>query len=164
MRRGPPPTPTHLKVIRGNPGKRPLPRGEPQPQIPDDVPSPPPYLEGYAADEWLERAPELYRLGLLTTVDLAPFAAYCQSYHWWRTALEALRTMGERDALTAGLMVRAGTGGAVQNPLFLTMRQSAQDMLRYAGEFGLTPAARARLSASGFDPPPSDGKFDGLLA
>jgi hypothetical protein len=36
-------------------------------------------------------------------------------------------------------------------------------MVRYASEFGMSPAARARIAAgAGFEPPP--GKFDGLLA
>jgi hypothetical protein len=30
-RRGPPPQPTKLRLLSGNPGKRPLPRAEPQP-------------------------------------------------------------------------------------------------------------------------------------
>jgi hypothetical protein len=34
-------------------------------------------------------------------------------------------------------------------------------MVRYAGEFGLTPLARGRIaSGGGYEPP---GKFDGLL-
>jgi phage terminase small subunit len=37
-------------------------------------------------------------------------------------------------------------------------------MIRFAGEFGLTPVARARLAAGRLGQPPSGGKFDGLLA
>ena len=36
-------------------------------------------------------------------------------------------------------------------------------MLRFAGEFGLTPVARSRIAA-GVYAPPNPGKFDGLLA
>jgi hypothetical protein len=35
-------------------------------------------------------------------------------------------------------------------------------MLRYASEFGLTPIARTRLAAGGFEPP-STSKFAGLI-
>jgi phage terminase small subunit len=38
---------------------------------------------------------------------------------------------------------------------------SAKDMLRYAGEFGMTPVARSRIAAGVHGQPP--GKFDGLL-
>ena len=89
---------------------------------------------------------ELYRLGLLTVVDVHMLAAYCEAYKTWRTAVEALSAMAARDPVSAGLLVNPA-GSAIQNPLFLTMRQSANDMLRYAGEFGLTPVARARLAA-----------------
>jgi hypothetical protein len=33
-----------------------------------------------------------------------------------------------------------------------------------AGEFGLTPVARARLGAAGWNPPKRPGKFDGYIA
>jgi P27 family predicted phage terminase small subunit len=133
--RGPPPTPTHLKLIRGNPGKRPI-RPEPEPEIPPEVLEAPPYLVSYAADEWHRLAGELHRLKLLTVVDVHLFACYCEAYRAWRTAGEALSAMAARDPLTGGLMVKSQNGNAMQNPLFLTMRQAAKDMLRYAGEFG----------------------------
>ena len=60
---GRPPTPTHLKLLRGNPGKRPI-RPEPQPEQPPTPPEPPDFLTGYAFDEWRRVAPELHRLGL----------------------------------------------------------------------------------------------------
>jgi phage terminase small subunit len=42
---------------------------------------------------------------------------------------------------------------------------AAADMVRFAGECGLSPAARARISAGvGYEPPPGGGKFDGLIA
>ena len=62
-----PPVPFPLKVLRGNPGKRPMKR-EPQPEQHADVPEPPAFITGYAADEWWRSAPELHRLGLLTRI------------------------------------------------------------------------------------------------
>jgi hypothetical protein len=46
-----PPVPLQLRLLRGNPSKRPL-RPEPQPEIAADVPDPPPFLSKYAQDEW----------------------------------------------------------------------------------------------------------------
>jgi P27 family predicted phage terminase small subunit len=60
------------------------------------------------------------------------------------------------------LMVKTRHGSVMQNPLFLTMRQAASDMVRYASEFGFTPAARIRVSIVEAQPEP--GKFDDLLA
>ena len=138
--RGPPPTLTNLRLLRGNPSKRPI-RPEPQPAIPDDMPEAPSFLGAYARDEWWTTGLELHRLGLLTVLDVQVFAAYCQSYHLWRVAVEKLKEMAAADPVMAGLIVKTNKGGITQNPILLTARQCANDMLTYAGHFGLTPAA-----------------------
>jgi P27 family predicted phage terminase small subunit len=148
--------------LRGNPGKRRI-DDEPEPQIAESVPESPPFLIGYAADEWYRVAPELHRLRLLTIVDVQTLAAYCQAYLFWRTAAEALARMAEKDAATSGFLIKSQSGDAIQNPLLGVARRAAADMVRFAGEFGLSPAARARISAGvNYEPPPG-GKFDGLL-
>jgi phage terminase small subunit len=59
-------------------------------------------------------------------------------------------------------LIKTSSGDAAQNPLIGIARRAAADMVRYAGEFGMSPAARARISAGiGYEPP--EGKFDGLL-
>ncbi|MCK1303899.1 phage terminase small subunit P27 family [Bradyrhizobium sp. 24] len=160
---GPPPTPTHLKLLRGNPGKRRL-HPEPEPQIAKVCPEPPPFITGYAADEWWTVAPGLHRLGLLTTVDVAALSAYCYAYAQWRQAAEALARMADRDETMHGLLVKTVDGNARRNPLVKIANDAAEDMLRYAGEFGLTPIARTRLGAAGYAAPSPPSKFDGLLA
>src|SRR5262245_15923525 len=72
-----------------------------------------------------------------------PSAAYCNAYATWRTAVETLDDIAKRDPVMHGLIVRTRAGGAMQNPLVLTARQAANDFVRYAGEFGMAPAARA---------------------
>jgi phage terminase small subunit len=74
MVRGRKPTPTHLKVLRGNPGKRALPKNEPQPQGEVEKPR---FLKGRAAKLWDQYAPELIRLRVLTVIDAHNFAAWC---------------------------------------------------------------------------------------
>jgi P27 family predicted phage terminase small subunit len=160
--RGPPPTPNVIKLLRGNPGKRRI-ADEPKPQIPECVPEPPPFITGYAADEWYRAAPELHVLGLLTVLDVMPFAAYCQAYHHWRMAVEAFNAIAEKDPATSGLLVKRADGNDGPNPLVRIARRAADDMVSLAGHFGMSPAARARISAGvGYEPPPG-GKFDGLL-
>jgi phage terminase small subunit len=87
--RGRKPIPTHLRLIRGNPSKRPI-LPEPEPTLPSVPPEPPPYLTGHGAGEWRRLAPGLHRLGLLSVLDTAAFGAYCQSYSIWREATDAL--------------------------------------------------------------------------
>jgi P27 family predicted phage terminase small subunit len=161
---GPPPTPNVIKLMRGNPWRRPV-RSEPQPTIPETMPPPPPFLAPYAQDEWWTTGPELHQLGLLTVLDIMPFAAYCQSYAMWRVAMETLNKMAEKDAVTSGLLVKSSQGGdPMPNPIAATARQAANDMIRHAGHFGLSPAARARIASAGFEPPSGPSKFDGLIA
>jgi P27 family predicted phage terminase small subunit len=151
-------------VLRGNPGKRALRRGI-EPERPPEVPEPPEFLVGYASDEWWRVGGELHRLGLLTALDVAPLSAYCVAYQRWREASEALARVAERDPATHGLLIRTVEGNARTNPLVKIAAAAAADMVRYAAEFGFSPAARARISAGvGFEPPPGRGKFDGLLA
>jgi P27 family predicted phage terminase small subunit len=161
---GPRPIPTHLKVLRGNPGKQKLNREEPQPPQPPTLLEPPEFLSGYAKDEWWRLAGELHVLGLLTVLDVMPFAAYCQAYGHWRTAEEALMKMAEKDPVTGALLVKGALGDARANPLIRIANNAACDMIRYSAEFGLTPAARSRVRAGVAWRESGPGKFDGLLA
>ena len=162
---GPPPTPLHLRVLRGNPSKRPLPSAEPQPPVADEVPQPPAYLHVCAVEEWNRAASGLHVIHMLTVLDTAIFAAYCQAYARWRLAEEALQRIADTDPVTHGLLIRDRNGGARRNPLAVTAARAADAMLDFASHFGMTPATRARIAAGiGPQPPSGPGKFDGLLA
>src|SRR5215467_2147685 len=143
-----PRTPTVLKVLRGNPGKRAI-KAEPTPAIAAEIPEPPEFLSVHAREEWLRLSPELYRLGLLTIVDVHAFAAYCQAYARWRQAEEALGAgeLVELDKRFKRIRVYK------ENPLVRIAAAAARDMLSYAGQFGLTPVARSRISVEGLKPP-----------
>jgi P27 family predicted phage terminase small subunit len=156
------PNPTHLKLLRGNPGHQALNKNEPQPDPTPNVPDPPEYLVGFAKDEWVRVCVELYSMKLLTRVDLQPLAAYCQAYAVFRTAVETYNEMAKRDPATRAIMVKAKTGTALQNPVLLTMRHAANDMVRYAAEFGFTPSARSRISTIHSDE--KNSRFGNLLA
>jgi len=67
------PKPTHLKLIEGNRGKRPLNLKEAKtiPALPD----PPPHLTADALEEWHRVASWLHKIGLLSEVDRAALAS-----------------------------------------------------------------------------------------
>ena len=157
---GPPPTPTVVKLLRGNPGKRRLPVGEPMPPSAPTCPSPPSCLAWYAVEEWERVAPELHALGLLTVLDVPMFAVYCSAYAQWRAAEEQLAEAAAADPENDGLVIERD-GRLIANPATGIARRSAELMLRVAAEFGMTPAARSRINAGVPRPP---GKFDGLIA
>jgi P27 family predicted phage terminase small subunit len=96
----------------------------------------------------------LWTLGLLSVLDTACLAAYCQTYSRWREAEEALA--GDCDG---GLLITTQDG----NPLVKISADAAADMERFANEFGLTAVARSRLAGGVYGQPPPN-KFDGLLA
>jgi P27 family predicted phage terminase small subunit len=157
------PTPTHLRLLQGNPQKRRINRNEPQPAIPAEPPEPPDFLMPTAKDEWHRVIGELHALGLFAAVDLNLLAAYCQSCGRWRQAEEALAAMCGRDPVTGGLLIKTAAGNAMYNPLVGIARKAAADMVRYGNEFGLGAAARSRISG-GLIGQTAPNKFDGLLA
>lgn len=128
--------PTALKVADGNPGKRPLNRAEPQP--PDAKPTCPSHLTAAAKAEWRRLAGTLHAMGVLTTVDRAALAGYCQAYGRW---VEAEGKLAEGPKL-----IKTPSGYVQQSP-WLSISNKAQELMgRYMAELGLTPAARSRIA------------------
>jgi P27 family predicted phage terminase small subunit len=163
---GPKPMPTNLRLLRGDTlrGKgRPLSQNEPHPLIPDLIPDPPAPLEGYAADEWRRVVVELYRLRLLTVVDINSLAAYCQSYKTWREATEIMTELAARGAPMKALVLKNRKGEVTKNPLNGVARDAAREMVRFASEFGFSPAARARIAAGPYGETRQTDKFSGLI-
>ena len=92
--RGRKPKPTIIKIREGNPGKRRINGDEPQPS--GSQPTCPAHLSPTAKAEWKRLAQPLNKIGLLTQVDRAALAAYCQSYGRW---VEAERKLTETPPL-----------------------------------------------------------------
>jgi phage terminase small subunit len=64
---------------------------------------------------------------------------------------------------TGQLTVKTAEGRPVSNPLLITIRHSADLLLKLASEFGCTPAARARIHMAPEANLEPRGKFDGLI-
>jgi P27 family predicted phage terminase small subunit len=157
------PVPTRLKLLRGNPGHQKLNKNEPQPTIPPEPPEPPAFLVPAAKDEWWRTAPELWRLGMLTVLDIAVFGAYCQSCGRWQQVEELLAQQAERDPETGALLIKSSTGSLMQNPLLHVAARAAASMIRFGAEFGMGPAARSRVAGS-FAAQMAPSKFGNLIA
>lgn len=133
------PKPTHLKILEGNPGKRPLNLDEPKPR--PVTPTCPSWLTGEAKREWKRLVPELEALGLLTIVDRGALAVCCQSYG---RMVEAEKFL-QRAAKT-GFMFKTPSGYLQQLPQVSIAQKYAQQYRSFLGLFGLSPADRTRLS------------------
>jgi P27 family predicted phage terminase small subunit len=134
--RGRRPKPTRMKLLTGNPGKRPLNMHEPKPE--PVVPDCPAELGPVARREWDRLARELGKLRLLTTLDRAALGAYCGAYALWAEATEAIQKFGT--------MVKSPSGFPIQSPYVSIANRQAEIMMRIASEFGFTPASRSRIS------------------
>jgi P27 family predicted phage terminase small subunit len=133
--RGRKPKPTHLKLLEGNLGRRPPNLGEPKPRR--AIPTCPAHLCPSAKSEWKRIACLLYSLGVLTELDRASLAAYCQAYGRW---VEAERKLKETPAL-----LKMPSGYLQQNPWLTIANKQLELMHKYMTELGLSPAARSRV-------------------
>ena len=116
--RGRKPRPTHLKVLEGNLGRRPLNLGEPKPIR--AIPTCPAHLCPSAKAEWKRLASQLHTLGILSALDRASLAAYCQAYGRW---VEAERKLKETPTL-----LKLPSGYLQHNP-WLTIANKQLDLM-----------------------------------
>lgn len=135
--RGRKPTPTAIKELEGNPGKRPLNASEPKPK--KKAPACPKWLNEDAKREWRRLVKQLEALGVLTELDMAVFATYCDAFARWKEAEEFL---SER-----GLFFITPSGYPQQFPQVAISQNYARLMNRCAEQLGLTPSARSRIIA-----------------
>lgn len=150
MGRGRRPTPTAIKELAGNPGKRPLNDAEPTPEL--VAPEMPKGMAAAARREWEFMVPVLLRLGVLSNIDGKALAAYCDAYAMWEAA--------RRDLFKHGMVfdtpIFDKMGNVIMydgkmllkrqpNPSFSQWNTAAKLMKSYLIEFGLTPASRTKL-------------------
>lgn len=138
-RRGRKPQPTALRLVKGNPGRRPLPANEPKPQ--PGIPEKPDWLKGEAAAEWDRVVPELEALGLLAGVHRAVLVTYCTAWADYVELYEAVQEIG--------WTVPTGEGGFKRNPNAASLRDAHERLRSAASEFGMTPSALVRLATPG---------------
>lgn len=127
--------PTSLRVARGNPRGKPLPKHEPKPDLgaimPDD-------LSDAAKRHWDVVSKRLVKFGILTVADSLAFEVYCELYVRWKEA--------ERKLKVEGLVIhskRAHRG--VQSPYVTIANKTARELRMYMAEFGMTPSSRSRV-------------------
>ncbi len=133
---GPRPTPTSKLKLTGSwradarKGKEPLP--------PVGVPVMPDWLSDEAVVEWHRIVAEMLKVsGLLTRLDGTGLAMYCQVY--------ADYVSYRRGIEVEGRVVTASNGNVIQNPLVGMANRAFEQLRQCLIEFGMTPAARARL-------------------
>lgn len=130
--------PTHLKVVTGNPGKRPL-KEDLLPPV--EIPSAPACLSRDAADIWLTTTMELAKLGIIARIDVHQIAAYCNIVSRMQKAQAVL---DEHDLIYETHSEKTGTMFRVR-PELKIIQDCEKLLARYAAEFGMTAASRTKL-------------------
>ena len=130
------PTPTALRILRGNPGRRPLNKQEPV--FADALPEPPAWLPAGAKEEFITIRDRIAAMG------------YASVSHTEALALLALRLEEVRQCTEAiesgsGLTYRTTAGGEKACPEVLILHEAAKHAQSLLAEFGLTPSSASRV-------------------
>lgn len=139
--KGPPPTPTALKLLKGNPGRRPLNADEPVTPPLAVVPTPPTHVGRAGKAAWEVLAPLLTTLGVLTAVDLLGFERLCVCYGDVRRIEQLLARQGRYQR------VKTKAGGYMRrlHPAVSELQEADRRLRMYLAEFGALPASRSRV-------------------
>jgi len=140
-KRGPPPTPTAIKLARGTARSR---RND-EPQPPADKIVMPKHLGKVAQAKWAELLPLLEAVRVMTDADVEALARYCDTYEWWL----ATRAILKKDGCTYPIL---NDGGEVkyiaQRPEVSIAHKLATQLRQLEQDFGLNPSARSSLSVA----------------
>lgn len=157
-RRGPPPKPTKIKALEGNPGKRPLNENEPQCFEPAPK-TPPKWLDEIAKREYKRARTLLDSMGLLTACDKAALEAYCDAYSTMVRAAEVVNQKG----FVYSMKTNNGQTYLQQLPHVSIKNQAMELVKKFCQEFGMTPSSRSRLQIKK-DAPDEVDPMETLLA
>ena len=134
--RGRKPKPSNIKLMEGNPGRRPLNDREPVPA--GGIPDYPDWLDDRAKAEWFRITRVLLDMRLLTSADSTALAAYCTTYSRWVNA--------ELHVQKFGTVVKTPkTDFPMKSPYLTIADQAMEAMRKFMVEFGLTPSSRSRI-------------------
>lgn len=137
------PTPTALRVVGGNAGKRPLNASEPKPRR--EVPSPPAHLSDAARVAWGRLTVLLDRMGVLTEADAYALERLAELY----AEMVALGEVIAAEGRVYETVTETGSSIYRPRPEVAMLSDADRRFRAYLIEFGLTPAARSKVKSDG---------------
>lgn len=136
---GPPPKPTALKLINGNPGKRGVNKQEPDPEhLSAEHSAAPAWLDARAKAVWDEIVPPLQKAKLVAVIDVQHLALGCVALAQYRLAVERA---GE-DLVHAA----KGQKGESLSAWLIVQSMAFKQATAVLRDFGMSPAARTRIA------------------
>lgn len=149
------PKPTKLKVVQGNPGRRPLNKKEAD--VKSDTLKCPSWIKGEGRLEWKRMTEELAELGLLGSIDHAHLEMYCSSYGRMVEIEKKLSSLGD---VTQKVLQKTINNNVIMNVLYCSLNKEKLLIHKLATEFGMTPSSRSRIPV---EPPPKESEFAKFL-
>jgi P27 family predicted phage terminase small subunit len=153
------PKPTVLKQLHGDIHKARWNKNEPKPAV--SRPTCPQHLSPSARYQWGIIVPELLKLGLLTNIDRAELAMYCQAWGDWADARKELNKLTKMSPNRMAFLYKTTNGNLVVNPLMFVANKAEERMQKYLIEFGMTPSSRTRIATD--VRPESEDPIDQIL-
>jgi P27 family predicted phage terminase small subunit len=139
---GPPPKPSHIKLLEGNPGRRPLNAKEPKPKR--GIPRCPAHLSARAKGFWKRIGPQLDKMGVLTVADESALELMCDAYaEFWEA-----RTVIIAGGATYTTTTESGDTMYRARPEVSMAADAWRRVSAMLSQFGLTPAARTKVKSS----------------
>ena len=143
MGRGRRPTPTKLKIVKGNPGRRPLNEDEPQPNL--CRPKQPKHMGERAKSAWKFVADVLDEMGVLSEADSLARERLVECYVEIWEAQQIINAEGRVYETTGS----NGEPMKRSHPAVKQLQDADRRFKSYLVEFGLTPSARSKVKTSG---------------
>ena len=131
------PLPTHLKILNGNPGKRPL--NDKEPVLLRESEGAPAYLGEHGRAEFVRLSAMLERIGMQSATWEPALATYCNIYEQYLAALELYNKAGGVP------VIKTSNGNLIQHPLLGVINRHRDDMRKWLVEFGMTPSSSTRV-------------------
>lgn len=128
---------SEIKKSEGNRSKEEIKK---DPVVKIELPEAPKFLNAIAKKEWKERGEELLAAGLISKIDFAAFAFYCDSFACWQelvTQLKNKKIVQENKV----------NGEQRVNLIAVQAEKYKESCLKYLTQFGMSPKARVGLTA-----------------
>ncbi len=145
--RGPSPQPTAVRLLNGNPSRRPINRSEPKPL--EIAPACPAHVQedDVAHAEWQRLLPILLRMKVLTEADGLVLANLCIVHSHLILQLSKMREFNAQSKSgLAGMVIQTKSGYLALNQLYSNVQACMEQELKLCRELGLTPSARSRMN------------------
>lgn len=136
--RGPAPTPTHLRLLRGD---RPSRVNSREPMASHEPPEAPEDIADDVREIWDFTVRELQAMGIASSADRDALLCLC----------EAVATHRKASAILARspVLVKSEKGTLMRNPALAVQRDAAHAIRSLAQLFGLTPSGRSAILVGG---------------